>query len=762
MRFKLFSALFALLTVMTAPAFAQDTKDLGFEAGTVGETPASWLIPSPGWKAELTKEKAAKGDHSIKFYTPRGSEAPFGNLMLAWPAPELARHHVTLTAKLLVEGEGTAQMWLRVDRKGGAAGAFDNMGDRPISRGGWTRATIEADIDPDIAAINIGFISLDGATVFIDDVSLKVSAEAVATQEPSPPHTLSPRELENVVAASRLVSLVRFFHPSDQAVGIASWDHLVIDILDRAEPAADASDLAHRLSEAFAGIAPTIEIWAGSTEQAPPHAAPELGTTVVYWQHTGAGTISPPNPRQVYRSTVKRSLLSALPGGVDSESVVQELGGGVCCRVPVALPTDDSGTLPHGTTPAAWAQKKADLPKLTALNRSTRLAGVAIAWGVMQHFYPYFDVANTDWKAALPAALEQASRDKDELAYLSTLRELIAKLNDGHGSVHHSSLRMEPVLPLAVQWAGEYLVVVGKGGSVPDSINVGDSIVSIDGKPVEDCYREVSRWISAASDGWRRYVSVRFLTINLPTQDTPELVVKKPDGRLLTVKVARVKEVIADTATGKHPENGAEVAPGIVYFDLRGTGSAALKKAMPALTHAKAIIFDMRGYPAEAARELLDHLIDKPSTSAQWCVPIVRHPDFQGVEWKESHWEITPATPRLTAKAAFLTNSGAISYAESIMEIVEAYKLGEIIGSPTAGTNGNVNPFELPGGYRVSWTGMKVLKHDRSPYHGVGVTPTVPVVPTAKGIAEGRDEVLEKAVEVMRGKISSDQPAAGP
>jgi C-terminal processing protease CtpA/Prc len=83
------------------------------------------------------------------------------------------------------------------------------------------------------------------------------------------------------------------------------------------------------------------------------------------------------------------------------------------------------------------------------------------------------------------------------------------------------------------------------------------------------------------------------------------------------------------------------------------------------------------------------------------------------------------------------------------MGIVEAYKLGEIVGGPTAGTNGNVNPFSLPGGYSMSWTGMRVTKHDGSHHHGVGIRPTVPVSRTLRGVAEGRDEVLEKGIEIV-------------
>ncbi len=97
-----------------------------------------------------------------------------------------------------------------------------------------------------------------------------------------------------------------------------------------------------------------------------------------------------------------------------------------------------------------------------------------------------------------------------------------------------------------------------------------------------------------------------------------------------------------------------------------------------------------------------------------------------------------------------MTNGGAISYAESTMGIVEYYKLGEIVGSATAGTNGNVNPVALPGGYTITWTGMKVLKQDGSRHHGVGIQPTIPVSRTQAGVAAGKDEVLERGIAVLK------------
>jgi len=118
-------------------------------------------------------------------------------------------------------------------------------------------------------------------------------------------------------------------------------------------------------------------------------------------------------------------------------------------------------------------------------------------------------------------------------------------------------------------------------------------------------------------------------------------------------------------------------------------------------------------------------------------------PFFQSIE---------PVTPHLTAKIAFVTDGRAISYAESYMGIIESNKIADIVGGPTAGTNGNVVVFTLFGRYTFRFTGMQVLKLDGSQHHGVGIQPTVIVTRTLQGIREGRDELLESAIMIVTPK----------
>jgi hypothetical protein len=51
----------------------------------------------------------------------------------------------------------------------------------------------------------------------------------------------------------------------------------------------------------------------------------------------------------------------------------------------------------------------------------------------------------------------------------------------------------------------------------------------------------------------------------------------------------------------------------------------------------------------------------------------------------------------------------------------------------------------------VNFTGMKVLKHDGSQLHHIGIRPTVPVEPTIQAVRRGLDEPFEMALRVVVG-----------
>jgi C-terminal processing protease CtpA/Prc len=187
--------------------------------------------------------------------------------------------------------------------------------------------------------------------------------------------------------------------------------------------------------------------------------------------------------------------------------------------------------------------------------------------------------------------------------------------------------------------------------------------------------------------------------------------------------------------------------------DLERLEEDELRRALPQLASARGVVFDMRGYPrGRGSWQVLNHLSPDTLSSAQWLIPVATRPDRAGREYERSSWPVHPVPPHLSGRLVFLIDGRAISAAETFMGIVEHYRLGTIVGSTTAGTNGNVNPFSIPGGYRIWWTGMKVLKHDGSRHHGVGIRPDIEVLRTIAGVRAGRDEVLERGVAIAAGE----------
>jgi C-terminal processing protease CtpA/Prc len=78
-----------------------------------------------------------------------------------------------------------------------------------------------------------------------------------------------------------------------------------------------------------------------------------------------------------------------------------------------------------------------------------------------------------------------------------------------------------------------------------------------------------------------------------------------------------------------------------------------------------------------------------------------------------------------------------------------------VVGSTTAGADGNVSAIPLPGGLRSAISGIGVFYPDKKPTQRVGITANIDARPTIEGIRSGRDEVLEAALRHILGPAAS-------
>jgi C-terminal processing protease CtpA/Prc len=737
-------------------------KNAGFEEGTVGKPPPGWILTTSGSSATVVDDEPTEGKRCVRVGpADGGKESGVAVLLQSVDAKAYRGKAIRFRAALRVDNpngqEGRAQLWVRVDRAGDRPGFFDNMNDRPVRSKEWVSVQIAGDVAADAEEIYVGLLVFGGATVRLDATALEISGEAVADRAEGP-RPIEGRGLDNLVAFTRLLGYIRHFHPSDESAA-ADWDRFAVAGVLEAEPARDVTDLANRLQTIFAPVAPTVRVF--PTGQVPPAASEALtgspdgpGARVVWWVHHGFAPATPlmKGYGNIYRSRREEHALEkgkAPDEASDpskSKMFTADLGGGVSCLVPLALFADDNGTLP--VVPRQIARPNLN-GKLSGDDRATRLADVVLIWNVIQHFYPYFDVVEADWPGVLRSALTSAASDKDAAAFHTTLRRLVAAYHDGHGNAILSSEAAKTPLPISWDWVERKLVVTNVEPDLQRTgIRRGTVIRAINGRPAAEALVDAERLISAATPQWARWNALRTIALGAPGSQTT-LEIEDAEGGVEKISLRHPSDY--ESVTEARPPKIHEVKPGIYYVDTDRVSDADLRDALPKLEKARGIVFDFRGYPSKIAPEtLFGHLIDHTVKSPQWNVPVFRKPDRKEISFERlGEWTLTPQAPYLKAKRAFIIDGRAISYAESCLGIVEHEHLGAIVGSPTAGTNGNINIVSLPGGYRVIFTGMKVLKHDGARHHGVGILPTVPVSRTVKAISEGKDELLEKAIQTV-------------
>lgn len=748
---------------MTYQALSHPTN-LDFEVGEIGEIPDGWHSPTQqgGYTARLTDVVPKCGRLCVEIESTEREDSPklrFGNVLQVIDARPYRGKRVRFTgwararsvfADWLRISTSRAQAWLRVDRSLGTIGFLDSMQDRPIRSRNWTPFEIVGDCAKDAEHISFGMILQGNGNAWLDDVQIEVLGDCGEGNQPSA--ELSPRELDNIVALARLVGYVRFFHPT-KTVKRTNWDLFTINAIRHVEKADSPVELARRLNDVFNPVAPSVQIDVfGSNLRLPASIVKELAdSNVRFWQHRG---VNLDGSRSAYSSKLRvgsNAHVSLL------EPISAELEGGVVTLVPTTVPTKRSSSyegsvfksLSIDDLPSHWTPSSED--------RSSRFASVILIWNVIQHFYPYFDVVDTDWYAELKRALVASANDKHESDFYATVERLIASLKDGHGDVTPSDVNSRDIFalthvppPIALDWIGDSIVVTAIGQDVDDGPQVGDVITEIGRQSIEANIASIRDRISAATPGQFRFTALARLIIG-PNRSSFSFKVRSPSGQEREISLMRKWEpnsshIVRDS----RPEQGTEFAEGVVYVDLTRTrGTQEFNRLLPKLAKANGIVFDVRGYAGFGFRAVISYLIDEPVTSAQWHLPLIHKPDRRDMKFQFSNWQVKPKSPRLTQNVAFITDKRAISASETLLGMVEHYKLGEIVGETTAGTNGDVNPFTIPCGFRINWTGLRVLKHDGSQHHGVGIQPTIPVTRTIEGIVAGRDEFLERAVETL-------------
>jgi len=194
----------------------------------------------------------------------------------------------------------------------------------------------------------------------------------------------------------------------------------------------------------------------------------------------------------------------------------------------------------------------------------------------------------------------------------------------------------------------------------------------------------------------------------------------------------------------------------VAYLKLSTVKVDQAAKYVESAAGTKGLIIDIRNYPSEFMVFALGSLlVDQRTEFVRFTLGDLSNPG--AFHWGGAPLSLSPQQPHYPGKVVILVDEVSQSQAEYTAMAFRSSPRAKVIGSTTAGADGNVSPIPLPGGFRSMISGISVFYPDKRPTQRVGIIPDREVRPTIAGIRAGRDEVLEAAIREIVGK---DVPAA--
>lgn len=392
-----------------------------------------------------------------------------------------------------------------------------------------------------------------------------------------------------------------------------------------------------------------------------------------------------------------------------------------------------------------------------------RLLSLFRYWNIIEYYFPYKYLIDENWNDVLvefiPKFLEAANVQEYQLTSL----EMVARIQDTHAAIllnAHESERFwgERFAPVILTFVENKPVVTGyydKMLGQQSGLKVGDVITKINGKRIEDIIEEKQKYIPASNYPTQlRILSSKLLRSNEYAIDVEFL----RDDKLQLTKLHTNyfdRFNIAESYPQKDYFN--KIDSDITYIYIGQLKREHLPEVRRESKDTKGMIIDLRGdrYDPAMPFALAPYLLPTRKEFAKISTGSLQNPGLFPItkSAKVGYW-INPFYYK--GKVVILINENTQSSGEYVSMMYRAAPDTTVIGSTTAGTDGNVFYLSLPGGIQTVITGMGVYNPDGSQTQRVGIIPDIEVRPTIQGVKEGRDEVLERAVQFINESSFSD------
>lgn len=338
--------------------------------------------------------------------------------------------------------------------------------------------------------------------------------------------------------------------------------------------------------------------------------------------------------------------------------------------------------------------------------------------------------------------------------YALTLAELLTHIPDGHvtllGSRELRDFLGEASPPFVGRLVDGMLAVThykDAEAAKAENVSIGDVILTIDGEPIEERMKRYGKYLTASTTDAQK---ARVANVVLNGAEGPStLTLKDQSGRVKQISTNRKKQFrsVVPQRTG----DAIQILSGkIGYVDLQKLLLTQVESMFEVLKDTRGLVFDIRGYPQGTIWLVAPQLAQKDHVlAALFRRPLVSPDERQLKTFGFAQFIEVNNGPKYKGKTVALIDDRTISQGEHSALFLQAANGTKLIGSRSAGANGDVTYVSIPGNMTVYFTGQEVLFPDGRQLQRIGLIPDVEARPTLAGIRAGKDEVLESALQFL-------------
>ena len=406
-----------------------------------------------------------------------------------------------------------------------------------------------------------------------------------------------------------------------------------------------------------------------------------------------------------------------------------------------------------------------------------RLLALFRYWNMIEYFFPNKYLMDKNWNTVLGEFIPVFLDGNKELDYKLALLQLAAHVNDTHASI--KIMRVDDKLN---QWKGlnfafykskcyfserigeyffrikyEIWFVEGKAvvTGIPNNdmkqssaLKNGDIITHIDGKTVEEIVEEKKPYYPASNQA----VQLRNIANDL----------LRTNYESISIQIIRngiPQAYTIDCSDTRYLSNGNDtkvshrlLSPDIGYIWTETLTSDSIPSIMEKFKDTKGIIIDFRCMTQDhfsIASILNSYLTSRTAEYMKFTKGSIEQPGmFTFTEpYKIENNDIKQ---RYNGKVVIIVNEQTQHYNEMQVMAFQTSPQVTVIGSTTAAAVGYGSNIMLPGNVQTVISGNGIYYHDGRETQRVGIALDMEVKPTIRGILEGRDELLEKAIEIIQ------------